>query len=86
MVGDSQGPGSDHQHGANKGRHHLNSEKNFSRYFKATDLEEVGNKMSNKGRKGEHQEYHQEAHAAPDTCEVGINTTESELAALIIRE
>ena len=43
--------------------------------------------MSNKGRKGEHEEYHQEAHAAPDTCEVGINTTESELmAALIIRE
>ena len=58
----------------------------LTRYVFATDLKEVGNKMSNKGRKGEHQEYHQQAHAAPDTCEVGINTTESELAALVIRE
>jgi len=65
---DSQCPSSDHQHCANKGRHHL---------------EEVGHQVSDKGGEGEHQEDHQETHAPPDAREVGINTTKSELTALV---
>ena len=41
--------------------------------------------MSDEGGEGEHEEDHQEAHAGPDTCEVCINTAESELAALVNR-
>ena len=54
-------------------------------YDEGTDLEEVGDQVSDEGGEGEHEEDHQEAHAGPDTCEVCINTAESELAALVNR-
>ena len=54
--------------------------------IRGTDLEEVGHQVSDKGGEGEHQEDHQETHAPPDAREVGINTTKSELTALVTRE
>ena len=42
--------------------------------------------MSDEGGEGEHQEDDQEAHAAPDPCEVGINTAKGELTALLNKE
>ena len=42
--------------------------------------------MSDESGEGEHQEDHQETHAPPNTSEVGINTTKSELTALGTRE